>query len=150
MKHILLLTDFSKNSKNAIDYALKMLQDEICIFYVLHVKSSTGYTSDDLMSSSTKSVYSSILKSEKNKLIKLVSALKLEYQNDNHSFHTIADYDVFVDSIKQVVKSKKISLIAMGTNGVTGAKEVVFGSNTINVIKNCNCNTLVIPEGFKY
>lgn len=38
----------------------------------------------------------------------------------------------------------------MGTNGVTGAKEVVFGSNTINVIRNVNCTTLVVPEGFVY
>lgn len=150
MKHILLLSDFSNNSKNAIDYALQFFRKEKCVFYVLFVKSSGSYTTDDLMTSATKSIYDAILKSEKNKLAKLVSALKVDYPNENHTFRTIVDYDNFIDSIKQVVESKKINLIVMGTNGVTGAKEVVFGSNTINVVRSVNCDTLVIPEGFKY
>lgn len=38
----------------------------------------------------------------------------------------------------------------MGTNVITGAKEVVFGSNTINVIRTINCPTLAVPEGFVF
>jgi nucleotide-binding universal stress UspA family protein len=150
MRHILLLTDFSKNSKNAIHYALQLFKDDMCVFYALYVKSSTSYTSDDLMSSSNQSIYQSLIKKEKTKLTKLVSALKVDFQNDKHNFQTIVDYDVFTDSINQVVKSKKIDLIIMGTNGVTGAKEVIFGSNTINVIRQVQCTALIIPEGFKY
>ena len=38
----------------------------------------------------------------------------------------------------------------MGSNGATGAKEKIFGSNTINVIRIVDCPVLVIPEKYKY
>ncbi|GFZ76121.1 universal stress protein UspA [Aquaticitalea lipolytica] len=150
MKHILLLTDFSDNSKNAIKYALNFFNDELCTFYLLYVQSSKSYTTDDLMTNGNTTVYDSIIKKSKHKLEKLIVSLTSEFTNKNHSFQAIVDYDSLTDSIKQIIKSKKIDLIVMGTNGVTGAKEVVFGSNTINVIRHINCNTLVIPEGFNY
>lgn len=150
MKHLLLLTDFSKNSKNAIHYTLQLFRDELCTFYVLYVKSSTTYISDDLVSAGNQSLYHTLIKKEKSQLTKLVSTLKVDFHNDKHSFQTIIDYDVFTDSIKQVVHSKKIDLIVMGTNGVTGVEELIFGSNAINVIRHVNCTTLIIPEGYKY
>ena len=37
MKNILLPTDFSENSWNAIEYTLNLFQKNICNFYLLHV-----------------------------------------------------------------------------------------------------------------
>lgn len=150
MKHILLLTDFSKNSKNAIYYALELLQDEPCEFYVLHVKSSTNFTSDDLVFASNQTIYQALIKKEKTKLTKLVRGLKDTYQNDRHNFELIVDYDVFTDAINQAVRSKEIELVVMGTNGISETKEVIFGSNAINVIRKVNIPTLVVPDGYEY
>lgn len=150
MKNILILIDFSENSINAMRYALQLFEEELCNFYVLHVQSSTSYTSDDLILAGNKSIYTSIIKKSKHKLAKLIVELESEFKNKKFSYQMIVDYDVLTDSIKQVQKSKSIDLIVMGTNGVTGAKEVLFGSNTINVIRKIDCPTLVIPEGFKY
>ena len=150
MKKILLLTDFSKNSYNAIDYVLNFFKEDNCYFMLLHVKSSTSYTTDDLMSAGNKSIYDSIIDDEKKKLNSIITKFKKDFRTQNFQFETSVDFDVFTDSIKQVVKAKDIDLIVMGSNGITGAKEVVFGSNTINVIRKVDCDTLVIPEGFKY
>lgn len=150
MKHILLLTDFSKSSKNAMQYAVRLFEQDLCRFYVLHVANALEYTTDDLMLAGNKSIYNILVKKAKQKLTKLVSVIKVEHENGKHSFETIVDFDVFTDSVNQVVKAKNIDLIVMGTNGVTGAKEVIFGSNTINIIRNVACSTLVIPEGFGY
>ncbi len=150
MKNILLLTDFSENSSNAIQYALNLYKRDTCSFFILHVKSSTSYTTDDLMSSGNKSIYDSIIEDEKNKLSSIITQLKKDFKTEDFQFETMVDYDVLTDSIKQVVIAKKIDLIVMGSNGVTGAKEIVFGSNTINVIRKVDCDILVIPEGFKY
>lgn len=150
MKNILLLTDFSKNAENAIRYALQLFEADICTFFVLHVEKVSSYTTSNLMTMGNSSVYDSVIKESKHKLAKFVSALELDYKNDNHSFKMLVDYDVMTDAIKQTVKSENIDLIVMGTNGVTGAKEVVFGSNTINVIRKVNYPTLVIPEDFKF
>jgi nucleotide-binding universal stress UspA family protein len=150
MKKILLLTDFSKNSINAIYYAINLFKGEGCTYHLLHVKNLTSYTTDDMMSAGNESIYDSIIKDSKNELVALVTNLKQKYKTESLSIETIIDYDVFTDAIKQAVKANDIDLIVMGTNGVTGAKEVVFGSNTINVIRSIDCPTLVVPEGYAF
>ncbi|MFD2724691.1 universal stress protein [Hyunsoonleella rubra] len=150
MENILLLTDFSESSINAMRYALQLLKEDQCNFYVLHVQSSASYTTDDLMTLGNSSIYDSIVKKSKNRLMKLVERLKDELGNKNFNYQIIVDFDALIDSVKQVIISKNIDLIVMGTNGVTGAKEVVFGSNTINVIRKVDCPTLAIPEAYGY
>lgn len=150
MKNILLLTDFSKNSINAIRYALQLFENNSCEFFMLHVQSSSTYTTDDLIAAGNSSVYSAIVKKAKHKLSKLITRLEKEFKNENFSFQPLIDYDALTDAINQVITSKNIDMIVMGSNGVTGAKEVIFGSNTINVIRKVDCPTLVIPEKFEY
>ncbi len=150
MKNILLLTDFSKNSINAMRYALQLFKDDVCNFYVLHVEISTSYMSDDLMLTGNQSIYDALVKKSKHKLAKLITRLESEFKNENFNFEIIVDHDILTDAINQVITSKAIDLIVMGTNGVTGAKEAVFGSNTINIVRKVDCSTLVIPEDFKY
>ena len=38
----------------------------------------------------------------------------------------------------------------MGSNGASNVKEVIFGSNTINVIEKVKCKTLVIPSNYEF
>jgi len=148
MKNILLLTDFSENAKNAIRYALQLLKNDVCEFHLLYVHKTSTFSSDDLISSAKTSIYESIVKKPKEKLKLLVE--EFQNKNDKHTFHTIVDFDSFTASINQIITQKKIELVVIGSNGVTGAKEVIFGSNTINVIRKVNCTTLVVPEGFKF
>ncbi|TBN04351.1 universal stress protein [Hyunsoonleella flava] len=149
MKNILLLTDFSECSINAMHYALQLLKGNVCNFYVLHVQRSSSYASDDLILSRD-SIYDAIIKKSKLKLMKLVNKFKNEIEDENYIYKIVVDFDSLTDAIKQMKASKEIDLIVMGTNGVTGAKEVIFGSNTINVIRKIDCSTLVIPEEFEY
>jgi hypothetical protein len=62
----------------------------------------------------------------------------------------LLDYDVFIDAIRQAVNIYEIDLIIMGTNGATGAKEVIFGSNTMKVIRNINCPIIAVPEKYRF
>ncbi|APY07789.1 universal stress protein [Winogradskyella sp. J14-2] len=150
MKNILLLTDFSKNSINALHFALKLFSGTNCNFIVLHVEVANSFLTDDLMTTGNKSIYDSLVKTPKNKLKNIVTDLEALSRYEAYNFEMLIDHDVFVDSINQVVASRAIDLIVMGTNGATGAKEVIFGSNTINVIRKVACPTLVIPENFEY
>jgi nucleotide-binding universal stress UspA family protein len=150
MKNILLLTDFSENSINAIHYALRLFSGRSHNFFVLHVKVSNTYLSDDLVAMGNKSIYDSLVKKPKSRLKKLVAGFEETYGKEDFRFEMLIDHDVFTDAVKQVIASKAIDLIVMGTNGATGAKEVLFGSNTINVIRKVYCPTLVIPERFEY
>ncbi|WP_298541411.1 universal stress protein [uncultured Aquimarina sp.] len=149
MKNILLPTDFSENARNAINYALEFFKNELCTFHVLNVQKASNYMMDDLMAApANTSIHQSVIQGSKEKLSTLIEALKEEIEHENYTFHASTDYDVFTDAIKQAVKSKDIDLIVMGTNGATGAREVVFGSNTLNVIRKVDCPVLVIPQGY--
>ncbi|WP_299667788.1 universal stress protein [uncultured Polaribacter sp.] len=150
MKNILLLTDFSENSMNAIRYALNLFENSFCNFYILNVRSPSVYTSADLMAAGNESISSSIIKKTKHKIMKLIVKLENEFKNKNFSYSAHVAYHEFSNAIVQVQKAKNIDVIVMGTNGVTGAKEVLFGSNTINVIRKVDCTTLVVPEGYIY
>lgn len=150
MKNILLPTDFSENSINAIHYALELFEDHKCHFFLLYTQTPATYMSDDLMLAGKQSLYDTIVRTTKLKLADLLTTLKKEFNNKNFNYDLLVDYDALPEAINQIKTSKNIDLIVMGTNGVTGAKEVVFGSNTINVIRKVDCPTLIIPKGFKY
>ena len=151
MKKILLLTDFSENAQNAIDYALQFFSGSKCDFFILTVQKISGYTTSNLMTSSTtSSVYDSIIKDPKKILSDMIKGFEKIYKDEAYFFDGICDYDSFLSSVNQVVISKNIDLIVMGTNGASGTKEVVFGSNTLSVIRNIDCPVLVIPENYKY
>ena len=150
MKNILILTDFSGCSKNATQYAIDFLKNEACCFYIMYVHKSGSFTIDDLMSSATANVYDSVLKAEKDRLQKFMDTLKQSSQNDKHEFHSILDYDTFIQATYRIIEEKKIDLVVAGYNGVSNMEEIVFGSHTLSIIRSINCNTLIVPEHTKY
>lgn len=150
MTNILLLTDFSKNANNAIGYGMQLFRGEPCNFYVLNVQKISKYITSDLLTSPNKTVYDAVIKNPKKKLNILVNDLKREYASESYTIDGICNYDSFISSVKQVIQSKNIDLIIMGTNGVSGIKETVFGSNTVHVLKNITLPTLVVPENYKF
>lgn len=149
MKNILLPTDFSENSINAIDYAVKLFANSEMKFHILNVQKTSDFTTSELMTSPpSDSVYKGVLQDNKIKVEKLVKTLETENSSEKFTFKSLLDYDVFTDAIRQAVKLYEIDLIIMGTNGATGAKEVIFGSNTIKVIRNINCPIIAVPEKY--
>lgn len=150
MKKILLLTDFSKNATNAISYAMRFFEHKKCTFYVMYVHKARSYITDDLLVSPKNSIHDSITNKPKSKLNALVLKLKDDFKTNDYHFKTIIDYDVFTDAINQAINKYSIDFVVMGSNGASNVKEVIFGSNTINVIKKVHCKTLVIPNNYKF
>ncbi|AFU69705.1 universal stress protein, UspA family [Psychroflexus torquis ATCC 700755] len=151
MKNILLPSDFSKNSKNAIEYAMKFFENEECHFYILNIQKSSEYITADLVAGSqSDSVYDSIAKDSKTLIHNLVKALSKENKSQAYTFHELFDYDDFVSAIKQAVKINAIDLIIMGNNGASDTSEVIFGSNTLQVIRHVDCPALTVPEHYSY
>lgn len=150
MKTILCLTDFSKGSDNAIRYAVQFFTDSNCTFHVLHIHKTDSFTTDNLMLASRGSIYDTIVKAPKEQLEVYINELQKEFKNDKHAFQEHIDFDSFNQAVLQAKTSYNADLIVLGSNGATGAKEVVFGSNTLNVIRHIDCPTLVIPEYYEY
>ncbi len=151
MKNILIPTDFSENSWNAIVYALSFFKEIDCNFYILHVSPF-----EELMNSESYyqakadiEVKSGILSVTDQLQLLLIRINKLP-QNTKHHFFTIQKSIFFVEAIRKQIEEKKIDYIVMGTKGASGLKEVVVGSNTGDVITKVKCPVLVIPENAKY
>ncbi|ULC60760.1 universal stress protein [Flaviramulus sp. BrNp1-15] len=148
MKTILLPTDFSNNSINAINYAIKLFEHIACDFYILNVQKASSFISDDMMTvSSSATIYTTLVSAAKKSITNIISKIEKTTNNKNHTFHSIVDYDNFVDAINQTCQKHDVDLIIMGTKGASGLDKVIFGSNTVRVMQRCIVPVLAIPEG---
>jgi len=150
MKKILLPTDFSKNSLNAIRYAVQLFKDEKCVFYIMNTYTPTIYFVEFLPLSPESGMSDVVRVNLLKDLDEIRDKLIAEFHNPNHTFETIAEFNTLVLEIEQLVKERSIDYIVMGTKGATGAKEILFGSNTVHVLKNAKCPVLAIPSDFDF
>lgn len=148
---ILLPVDFSDNSWNAVKYALELFKNEKCTFYILNVYIPTVYNMEYMMSSPD---IPDLEEAVKNRSLKGLNELKERilkgYNNPHHRLETISSFNSLIPEIQKLVKEKEISLIVMGTKGATGAKQILFGTNTIHALKNTICPFLAIPDNFEF
>lgn len=152
MKNILLPTDFSENSWNAIKYAIHFFGQETCNFYILHINRLSDNIINDPTYLETEDVLESVYtKPTKTKLRKILGRISKEFlPNKSHKFYSLSDYSFFIDSIRKHVEEKNIDYIVMGTKGASGLKKIIVGSNTGDVITKVKCTTLVIPESAQF
>ena len=147
MKNILVPTDFSDNSWNAIQYALEFFKDTACNFYLLHVTSISNYAGGETPIIPTAQVIEkTLLKQAKIELQKLLIKIKELYPNTNHTFITLSSYDYFIDAIRNHIDEKNVDFIVMGTKGANGVKRAIIGTNTGDLITKVKCPVLVVPE----
>ncbi len=146
MKNVLIPTDFSENSWNAIRYALNFFEKEHCNFYVLHVNSAKTGPKNSPSLPYIEEIDKRHPNSSKKQLRKVLTRITAEFpENKNHKFYTLTDDNFFITSIRKHIEEKKINLIVMGTKGASDGNELIIGSNTANVIVKVPCNTLIIP-----
>jgi len=118
MKQILIPTDFSKNSWNAIEYALAYFNNTPCDFYLLHVTLIPSYGASEFpIIASAEVIDKTMLKQGKTALKKLVEKIRKKGANPHHNFHIVNSYNYFIDAVKEQIEEKYIDLIVMGTKG---------------------------------
>ena len=151
MQNILLPTDFSENSYNAIKYVLQLLKDEECTFFLLNTYTPILYDNEYLVYSATQPTLTEIYKNNSLKgLNRIMKKIKRNFPNDNHDFKKISSFNMLSDEIKEQVKEKQIDLVVMGTKGATNAEEILLGTHTVHAIKKTKCPLLAIPAHFDY
>ena len=150
MKNILIPTDFSDNSWNAIEYGLANFKNTNCTFYLLHVTLFTYPIDADAPIGSSQEIIEAYINNAKVDLKKLLIKINELYPNKKHKFHVISNYNFFIDAVKILIKEKNIDLIVMGTKGASGLKEMIIGSNTADLITQVKCPVLIVPESATY
>ena len=151
MLRILLPTDFSDNSFNAIGYALKLFKDAECSFYLLHTYTPAIYRAEYVLHSPAQYGLGDIYHAATEKRLEEFQAkIDKEFSNPRHTFSTHAVFNTLVEEINQFVEEQQIDMIVMGTQGATGAKEIFIGTHTVHVIKRSKVPVLAIPPEFEY
>lgn len=147
MIKILLPTDFSGNSWNAISYALQLFKDEICTFHLLHTYTPIVYHMEYTMLSPSQMGLEDVVKQQAIKGLKdIENRIKKEFSNPNHTIKSEAVFNTLTSEVTDQVNEHSIEYVVMGTKGATGAKEVLFGSNTVHVFKQVKCPILAVPD----
>lgn len=151
-KRILIPTDFSKNALNATRYALDLYAKLNCEFYFLNVFRLSNYTTNTLILPEPGSAeYEAAKGASEEDFAKLLDMLELHHDNPKHSYHTISSFNFLSEAIKHTIDSKDIDLVVMGTQGATGAKGVIFGSNTVNAMEKIReCPVMAIPDNLRF
>lgn len=149
MKKVLLPTDFSQNAFNAIKYAVQLFHKEDCIFYLLNTYTPVLYNSEYLVNTvlSMDEIYE---QNSMKGLLKVEKRIMKEFPNEKHSFELISAFNTLNEEIKDQVIAQGIDIVIMGTQGITGADQVLMGTNTVHAIKKTTCPLLAIPSNFSY
>ena len=142
MYKILLPTDFSENSKNAITYALNFYKEMETVFYLLHSYSAPLGGQMGLRDTSRSQ---SLVK-----LNNLKEALCTEFDNAKHQFIVRPSPKVLKEEVMKIIIAEGIDAIIMGTQGATGAKAVFLGTRTVRILNIATCPVLVIPYGYTF
>lgn len=151
MKNILLPTDFSENSWNAIKYALQLFKNEPCKFYLLNTYTPVIYHVEYVLIEPAQfGMIDNVREIALKNLEDFKTRIKNEFKNPKHTIETIGAFNMLIPEIVEIVKDKAIDYVVMGTKGATGANEILFGSNTVHVFKNIKCPILAIPDGFEF
>ena len=146
--HILLPTDFSENAWSAALYAFKLYANEPCTFYFLHAWTFVNTGSRTYI---TPDYIDKLMDTSEAQLNALKDRAINERTNSKHEFETIFTTDSLIDSIIYAIGKEKIDLLVMGTKGATGAKEFLWGSNSVSVINKVKlCPVMLIPDNYEY
>jgi nucleotide-binding universal stress UspA family protein len=150
MRRILVPTDFSENSWNAIKYGVELLQDK-CSIYLLHINAIPIYSgAGSSITASSSLLKESLALENKRCMEKLMERIKTLPSHKRHTFIPLILTDYFVDAIKREVQDKNINLILMGTKGASGLRQIAMGTNTGAVITKVKCPLLAIPQNASY
>lgn len=140
MKKILLLTDLSEASHNALQFARSFFSDTLVDFHLLcvHPVESGSQHNPIIVVKATQSAQAV-------QLNKIVGELRREATNDWHTFRSSACPGQLSEVVQRSLEAETYDFVVVGTNpdDANGS----FGNGAIALIRQLNANVLVVPVG---
>jgi nucleotide-binding universal stress UspA family protein len=138
---ILVPTDLSENADNALIFAKEIAQKtggEVTLLF-------TYYAVYDFAAQATQIIHQ-IEKEAKKYLKKTIK----KHQSEGLAMDYLIVQGTVSTAINNVAKEIAADLIVMGTQGASGLKKVLLGSNTADVIKEAKVPVLAIPNEARF
>lgn len=141
-------TDFSKNAEKAAHFALELFSGQKCLFFLVHTYTPAFYRADYLLHSPGQIGLGDFYRERvMQKLARFEKKLRARANSANHEFICHAAFNSLAEELNQMGEKETLDLVVMGTQGATGAMEVLFGTNAVQVLHKATCPVLVVPEG---
>tara|TARA_R110002074_G_scaffold98182_1_gene212593 strand:- start:1387 stop:2211 length:825 start_codon:yes stop_codon:yes gene_type:complete len=142
MKKILVPTDFSDQAENALKVAAQLARTHNAEIYLLHILEIPLHEVDAMSSHSDlpEAVFFMKLAHKK-----FENILDKDYLQDIIVRETIGFNEIF-KGVFHTCKKHEIDLVIMGSNGVSGLKEMLIGSNTEKVVRTSETPVLVVKK----
>lgn len=139
-KRIVIPTDFSQTARNAVNYALDFLGKDKSEIFLLNAFESPHMGSGMLIS------INDILEKESKQALKIeLKKLQIENKINGYSIETISEHGDLVGSLQKWSKKLKFDYVLLGTNGASGIKGALFGSNATQVIDCASVPVISVP-----
>ncbi|QHT71304.1 universal stress protein [Rhodocytophaga rosea] len=145
MKTILIPTDFSTHSLNAIDYAASLAEKmpvKLILLHMYHVPvvytevPVVAITDQDFEAEADVELKRQVEHIQSSGKVKDVSYINRE--------------GLLVDTISDIAAENKVDLIVMGTQGASGLEKMLIGSYTAAILDETQCPVLIVPAGVSF
>lgn len=150
MMNILIPTDFSDNSHNAIRYGLDYFANVPVNFHLLHVSPKKLLLPEKEIIFLENSSEMKTVQNVSTLLKETIRTSKLLSKNPLHTFYSYCEDSTLVEAIRRQVAEKEIDYILMGTKGLSKSNGKELGSNTYDIITKVKCPILVIPQNVRF
>jgi nucleotide-binding universal stress UspA family protein len=128
MKTILVPTDFSKHSANALAYAASLA--EVPAAYT-EIPAAVQIEHD--------------IEADAEAELKRMTGQIKRARGSLFNIDYINKEGFLIDTLPEIIKEKAVDLIVMGTQGASGLEQLLLGSYTADVAEKVDCPLLVIP-----
>lgn len=139
-------TDFSKNADKAARFALELFSGQACRFYLTHTYTPAFFRAEYLLHSPGQIGLGDMYQERVMKKLKKHKKTLLEHAGQEHEIIPHAAFNSLAEELEDMGEKETLDLIIMGTQGATGAREVLFGTHAVQVLHKASCPVLVVPE----
>ena len=149
MKTLVVPTDFSSVSVNAMNYAVDMAQAINAGIVLLHVYNVPVSFTDSPVSPVTTVSIEEMKRTSEERLEELKKNLVIATAGQIQ-IYTEARLGNTIEELSAICKSVQPLAIIMGSHGATGLERMIMGSNTLTAMRQLKCPVLVVPPGTTY
>lgn len=139
MKNIIVPFDFSHNSRNALEYAAQFSKQMESRLHIFH-----AYDRSEVLEGVKVATTISAMEDTKAKMMS-----RFDLAEDQVQSYVLQGE--FIEEVIQFIESNDIDLIVIGTRGASGLRELLVGSNTVQLMQEVRViPMLVVPEKADY
>ena len=138
-QNILFATDFSTAADRALPYAIEIARRSVATIHAVHV------ISPDNSPLLPPADWAEIVREQEELRERRKNQLELELRELPHEF-LILEGDVW-KNLKDVIESRSVDLLVLGTHGHTGISKAILGSVAEKIFRQASCPVLTVGPG---